>query len=90
MLGIHRQLPHLHLLIPLWYPQTTTNHLDFILEDCADSEGEVPNTIASVLEMATLNSFVVSHQMEMGVHDIMQQILKQLVDVVKPMVINEI
>lgn len=40
--------------------------------------------------MATLNSFVVSHQMEMGVHDIMQQILKQLVDVVKPMVINEI
>lgn len=33
---------------------------------------------------------VVCQQMEMGVHDSMQQLSKQLHDIVKPMLINEI
>jgi len=32
---------------------TTTNQLDFILEDCVNRAREVPNTMAPMLEMAT-------------------------------------
>lgn len=45
---------------------TTTNQLDFILEDCEDNEGEVPNNMVPILEMVTLVLSTISHQMEIG------------------------
>jgi len=50
---------------------TTTNQSDFILKYCVDNEGEVPNTMAQVLEMAMPISFVMCQQMVKGVLDIM-------------------
>lgn len=67
----------------------TTNNPEFILQDYVDSKGETLSTMAPVLEMVTpILSFV--YQKMMRVYDIMQQLFKQLGDIVKPMVINEI
>ena len=67
-----------------------TNQPNFILEDCIDGEEEVPNTMAPILEMTTHVLSTIRHQIKMRADDIMQQLSKQLGDIVKPMVMNEI
>lgn len=72
------------------FAAATTSHMDVILEDYVDSEGEVPSMMAPMLEMVFPIPSAIHQQMEIGVHDIMLQMSKKLGDIVKPLVLNRI
>lgn len=72
------------------FAAATTSHMDVILEDYVDSEGEVPSMMAPMLEMVFPIPSAIRQQMEIGVHDIMLQMSKKLGDIVKPLVLNRI